>query len=208
MIEFIEKSIKYREYSKFIFSKSIDLIFKNLETFGKKFSIKKEELSYLKIIEILDLYFNLSDNESIKNIKKHIKENKKEYTKNKVINLPDIILTGKDLYVRKRINLKINFISNRIVIGKILNFKKLKLNIDLDGIVCIENADPGYDFLFSKNIKGLVTKYGGQNSHMAIRCAELNLPALIGVGEQTYNKILNNKLIRIDCVLKKIELIN
>ena len=208
LIEFIEKSIRYREYSKFIFSKSIDLIFKNLETFGKKFSIKKEELSYLKIIEILDLYFNLSDNESIKNIKNHIKENKKEYTKNKVINLPDIILTGKDLYVRKRINLKINFISNRIVIGKILNFKKLKLNIDLDGIVCIENADPGYDFLFSKNIKGLVTKYGGQNSHMAIRCAELNLPALIGVGEQTYNKILNNKLIRIDCVLKKIELIN
>ena len=208
LIKFIEKSIKYREYSKFIFSKSIDLIFKNLETFGEKFSIKKEELSYLKIIEILDLYFNLSDNESIKNIKKHIKENKKEYIRNKNINLPDIILTGKDLYVRKRINLKINFISNKIIIGKILDFKKLKLNTSLEDIVCIENADPGYDFLFSKNIKGLITKYGGQNSHMAIRCAELNLPALIGVGEQTYNKILNSKSIKIDCVLKKIELIN
>jgi phosphoenolpyruvate-protein kinase (PTS system EI component) len=74
--------------------------------------------------------------------------------------------------------------------------------------VCIENADPGYDFLFNKNIKGLITKYGGQNSHMAIRCAELNLPALIGVGEVNYNKIINNKSIRIDCVLKKIEFIN
>ena len=78
----------------------------------------------------------------------------------------------------------------------------------MDGIICIENADPGYDFLFSKNIKGLITKYGGQNSHMAIRCAELNLPALIGVGEETYNKIKKNKSIKIDCVLKKIELIN
>ena len=201
----MKKSIKYREYSKFIFSKSIDLVFKNLEKFGNKFLIKKEELSYIKIFEILDLYFNLSHNESIK---KHIKENKIEYIRNKNINLSDIILEGKDLYVQKRINLKINFISNKIIIGKVLDYKKAKLNTNLNAIICIENADPGYDFLFSKNIKGLVTKYGGQNSHMAIRCAEFNLPALIGVGEQTYNKIINSKSIKIDCVLKKIEFIN
>ena len=78
----------------------------------------------------------------------------------------------------------------------------------LDGIICIENADPGYDFLFSKNIKGLITKYGGQNSHMAIRCAELNLPGLIGVGEKVYNKILEKKYIKIDCNLKKIDFIS
>ena len=35
----------------------------------------------------------------------------------------------------------------------------------------IENADPGYDFLLVK-MKGLITKYGGLNSHMAIRCSE------------------------------------
>ena len=37
-------------------------------------------------------------------------------------------------------------------------------------IVLIENADPGYDWIFSKNIKGLITKNGGINSHMSIRC--------------------------------------
>ena len=71
-----------------------------------------------------------------------------------------------------------------------MDYKKINLNSNINGIVCIENADPGYNFLFSKNIKGLITKYGGQNSHMAIRCAELNLPALIGVGEKVYNKII------------------
>ena len=84
---------------------------------------------------------------------------------------------------------KINFISNKIISSKILDFKNLNLSTNLEGIVCIENADPGYDFLFSKNIKGLITKYGGQNSHMAIRCAELNLPALIGVGEKLQQDI-------------------
>ena len=42
---------------------------------------------------------------------------------------------------------------------------------------------------------------------MAIRCAELNLPALIGVGDEAYKKIIKNKSIKIDCVLRKIDLI-
>ena len=49
LINFIKNSIKYRELSKFIFSKSIDLIFENLEKFGKKYDIPKKELSYLDI---------------------------------------------------------------------------------------------------------------------------------------------------------------
>jgi phosphoenolpyruvate-protein kinase (PTS system EI component) len=91
--------------------------------------------------------------------------------------------------------------------SKVIEFRKVNLKKKLNSIVCIENADPGFDFLFSKNIKGLITKYGGQNSHMAIRCAELNLPALIGVGEENYTKIINSKFIKIDCIQNKIELI-
>ena len=68
-----------------------------------------------------------------------------------------------------------------------------------DKIVFIENADPGYDFIFTKKIKGLVTKYGGANSHMAIRCAELGIPAAIGVGEDNFDKYIKNSLIQLDC---------
>ena len=77
-----------------------------------------------------------------------------------------------------------------------------------EGIICIENADPGYDFLFEKNIKGLITKYGGLNSHMAIRCAELNLPALIGVGEKNFKNICNHNYMKLNCDQNTIELIN
>ena len=47
-------------------------------------------------------------------------------------------------------------------------------------IVLIERADPGYDFIFSSEILGIVTKYGGSNSHLALRCTELAIPAAIG----------------------------
>ena len=43
---------------------------------------------------------------------------------------------------------------------------------------------------------------------MAIRCSELNLPALIGVGEKNFNKIIEHKSLNIDCITKKIELTN
>ena len=74
-------------------------------------------------------------------------------------------------------------------------------------ILCIENADPGYDFIFNFEIKGLVTRFGGANSHMAIRCAELNIPAMIGVGEKNYESITKSGFIKIDTQLKKFDLI-
>ena len=80
--------------------------------------------------------------------------------------------------------------------------KKLKGNI-----VCIESADPGYDFIFSENIAGLVTKYGGANSHMSIRCAELGVPAAIGVGKLLFENISSSKLITLNPSSNRIDII-
>ncbi|GAB4087774.1 hypothetical protein GCM10028785_04430 [Hydrogenophaga soli] len=50
-------------------------------------------------------------------------------------------------------------------------------------IVLLRQADPGFDWLFNHQIAGLITVWGGANSHMAIRCAERGLAAAIGCGE-------------------------
>ena len=64
-----------------------------------------------------------------------------------------------------------------------------------------------YDYLFTKGIKGLITKFGGVNSHMSIRCSELSIPAAIGIGEKNFSKINKAKLIRLDCKHEKLELV-
>ena len=69
----------------------------------------------------------------------------------------------------------------------------------------IESADPGYDFIFTRKISGLITKYGGVNSHMAIRCAELNIPAVIGIGEKNFQEIEAQQALNIDCKLEIIK---
>ena len=42
---------------------------------------------------------------------------------------------------------------------------------------------------------------------MAIRCMELGLPAVIGIGENNYNSLTKSTLLEIDCDLKKVNVI-
>ncbi len=207
-IFFLKESIKLREYSKYIFTKNIDMIFKYLKIFTKKFNLKVEDLSYLKIGKILDMYYNLSiykikGNLNNYGIENHIYHNKKEYKFNYPIKLPEVITSIKDLYYTKNSS-KINFIGSKKTFGEILYLDVIKENAYNKKIVCIENADPGFDFIFTKKINGLITKYGGINSHMAIRCAELNLPAAIGVGNDLFNQIIKSNKLLLDCEQKKI----
>jgi hypothetical protein len=70
----------------------------------------------------------------------------------------------------------------------------------IDGrIVAIESADPGFDWIFSRPILGLVTRFGGANSHMAIRCAEFGLPAAIGCGEQIFERVVQSGVVSLNC---------
>ena len=104
-----------------------------------------------------------------------------------------------------------NFIgTNRITaeLKLITNIDTNNLNISLEGkIIIIENADPGFDWIFANKIAGLITMYGGGNSHMAIRAAEYQLPAAIGVGVSLFKKLLISNLIELDCNKKTIKTI-
>ena len=51
--------------------------------------------------------------------------------------------------------------------------------------------------LFGQGIVGLVTLYGGANSHMAIRAAEFGLPAAIGIGEQRYRELAQARVLEL-----------
>ena len=74
------------------------------------------------------------------------------------------------------------------------------LSEDIAGkIVMLRSADPGYDWIFSRAIKGFITEYGGMNSHMAIRAAELCIPAVIGCGGELFQRWGGADRLEIDC---------
>lgn len=74
-------------------------------------------------------------------------------------------------------------------------------------IVMIESADPGYDWIFAPGIKGLITMYGGANSHMAIRAGELGIPAVIGAGAKRFEQYRQAEVVEIDALLKTVRIL-
>ena len=205
----LKKSIEYREYGKFIFSKSINCIFENLIKFGKKLKINRKDLQYVSIKKILDSYSVLETEKLASILKKDIVNNKKSFEILKQIKFPDFITSSNDVYCHKIKSSRGNYITNKKISGDLIYLNKMNnFNRLNKKIVILENADPGFDFIFSYQIKGLITKYGGANSHMAIRCLELNIPAIIGIGEEGFDKICETNMVEFDCEQKTYKIVN
>lgn len=138
-------------------------------------------------------------------MRKSILKNKKQYLLTSAILLPELIFSQQDIEMFFYPSSKPNFISHNKIESEIVLLKNDN-NVSInDKIVLIENADPGFDWIFSHNIKGLVTKYGGVASHMAIRCAEFNLPAAIGCGDKIFNNLRKYNKIVLDCINYKVK---
>ena len=73
------------------------------------------------------------------------------------------------------------------------------------GIVVVDRADPGWEWLFGGEVSGIVTAQGGANSHLAVRCAELGIPAAIGIGEDTMRTLRLATTLRLDCRNRRVE---
>ena len=203
-------AIYYREYSKLIFSKAVDEVLNNLEKLGKEIDIKKNDLKYLSIKDILNYHSTLDVVKLKKILNQKIKFEKKQDKISKLIDLPDLITSVKDIYLYKNLKVTANYITNKTARGKVIelkNFNKDYKNIN-GKIILIENADPGYDFIFSYKINGLITKYGGSNSHMSIRCMELGIPGIIGIGEKNYSLIKSSTSIEINSLQKNFKILN
>ena len=199
-------AIKLREDFKFKFTKAIDLLFKYISNLGNEIQISKDDLAFLSIDVLLNSYSNLDGQKLYLILKNEIKKNKKYHKYLEQIKLPDFINKKEEIYTYYNMKTSANYVTKKIALGNVYQISDEKFNKEnLDNkIILIENADPGYDFIFAYKIKGLITKYGGANSHMSIRCLELNIPAVIGIGEEKFNGLLLKNYVEIDCNQKKV----
>ena len=168
--------------------------------------MSEKKIKYISIHTIKKLFNNVNYLDIIKILSSEVEISKKEYERNKFIKLPSNIYDENNIYFFSQIKNEPNFTTNKNITADIIILKELnKFKNYNNKIVCIENADPGYDFLFSHKIKGLITKYGGVNSHMAIRCNEMGVPSAIGVGDQIFEKILSAQAVQLNCMNKTIK---
>ncbi len=207
LLKFIEETIKYRESFKFEFTVSLSLALEILADVGEQIGFDRKMLSYLSVESLR----GVSPSSGIQEIqdlwRSQIEGRKLIEGLFNYLSMPSLIFGRHDIDVIHSHIIRPNFVSNKIVTEEMLDIESLATeDYDLTSgrIVLLEKADPGYDWIFSKGIVGLITRYGGVASHMAIRCAEFNIPAAIGCGEVIYKDLQSKNIAQLDCVNKTI----
>lgn len=204
LFEFIRKAIEGREFAKFVFTKNVNSILNLLHQEGKKLGFSLEELSHLDIACVIRLYSEALDIREV--ISESIKSGQKQYEIAQKISLPPLIVNEEDIFSFYISSSQPTFVTQKKIVAPSIFINSP--NDDLKGkIVLIESADPGFDWIFSRGIAGLITLYGGANSHMAIRASELGIPAVIGAGEKSFQQWRKGKTLEIDAASKLVRVI-
>lgn len=137
-----------------------------------------------------------------------IEEGKRSHEVALRVELPELIVNKSEIEVFIPFDEEPNFITTKRVQAELIKLNAATLPDEIkDRIVLIPHADPGYDWLLAMPIAGLITMYGGANSHMSIRAAELSIPAAIGTGEQIYKTLSSAIELALDCESRRIEVI-
>ncbi|OVE77647.1 hypothetical protein BVX99_02120 [bacterium F16] len=197
---FASQFIQAREKYKFIFTRTLSHVLELIRQKGNSLDFDTQKLSVLTLEQVIAL-----DPRNCEAIKK-LATAAAEY--NRIcqhLPLPPLVFGPESLLIQEYPGSNPNFVGTENVDGEVCLINHKDEHKELNGrIIFIESADPGYHWIFSHDIVGLVTKYGGIASHMAICCAELGIPAAIGCGEkfETYKKC---QKVGLDCRNKVIE---
>ncbi|MCH9610109.1 MAG: L-glutamine kinase [Chlamydiales bacterium] len=196
---FLKTAIEGREHSKFVFTKTLSKTLSYIEELGEEHGFAKEQLQHMDVGVIKQLYSSSTD--IAETMGASIDEGCKKAHLMKLIQLPPLITKTKQLYGFFLPTDEPNFITLKRGRGVVKGAESKEIE---GAVVCIPSADPGYDWIFSHKIAALITMYGGMNSHMAIRAAELSIPAVIGAGETLYERWSSAKELEVDCLNRRV----
>ena len=192
---FVRDAIAGREAGKFVFTKALSDAIELLAAAGADLGFTREELAHVRIDEFLRLRDALDDPTAF--VARRVAEGTEAHHVALAVALPGQIAGPMDALCFEQPAAEPNFVGRHVVEAPVL--VSPGADEDVAGtIVLIPSADPGFDWLLARDIVGLVTMFGGANSHMAVRAAECGLAAAVGVGETRFAVLAGAAVIRLD----------
>ena len=197
---FIRNSLIMREELKFEFTRNLSDALELIAEAEKDLGFSRKDIAYLNINTIFSFYKKHPKSKLKSLLRKRIEEKKYQSKINNHLVLPSIIRSKNDFELIQYHSSKPNYITEKTISSEIINLNRRGEVFDLENkIILLEQADPGYDWIFTRNPAALITKYGGVASHMSIRCSEVGLAAAIGCGEIIYETLHNASKVLLDC---------
>lgn len=206
LLDFIKRVVEGREYGKFVFTRNLSKAIQILGKIGETYGLSKEECAYINIQAVRELYMSTKDTEM--NLKRAVQKGREEFELTKSLTLPPLILNAEDIWSFYYPDTEPNYITLGCVDGEALVLEGTVDSREIkDKILLIQSADPGYDWIFAHGIRGFITKYGGANSHMAIRAGELGIPAVVGVGTKRFEQYKKAGILEINALVKNVRIL-
>lgn len=203
LFDFLQAGIELRELAKFHFTRNLSDALAQVAEYGAQWGISREDLAYCDISVFKELHVAAADPKEA--LLCSIEQGKARYQETLKVSLPPLIARPEDVWAFEWPETAPNFITQKQVTAPVVS---CEVRESLAGaVVCIPNADPGFDWLFAYPIAGLITAWGGANSHMAIRAGELGLPAVIGTGEVLYRHWSGAQRLHLDCAGRRVEVL-
>lgn len=200
LLPFLAAAISGREEAKFRFMRSVNAALEAIARIGGELGLSRDELSHVPVEEFRRLATDSASTALSAHLRRLSSYNEKRWQLSRLLRLPEVICHPDEVFAFRQGRERPNFITRKHVVAATAVVEVGTPPGGLEGkVVLIEAADPGYDWLFGHNIAGLVTRYGGVASHMAIRAAEFGLPAAIGCGGDLFDTLRRAPYIDLDC---------
>ena len=204
LFDFIKGAIEGREYAKFVFTKSLSDVLVHFGELGGEHALTVEQCSFADIACVKDLYASSAGVREV--LLRSVSAGEAGYAITQRINLPPLITSPEDVFAFHLPRSEPNFITLGRATAEVASTDAGREGIT-GKILLIPSADPGFDWIFAQGIAGFITMFGGVNSHMAIRAAELNVPAVIGAGEAYFHAWSRARVLEIDCANKQVRIL-
>lgn len=204
LLNYARKAIAGREFVKFVFTRTLSDALSMVVRWGEYHGLSRDDLSYLDWPVIARCLSNPVMDDVDRHYLDIAETARRSMAAAYAFRLAHIIFGVRDIYVATLNRSVPNYVGIGSASGPAVQLEAntpTSVNIK-DMIVCIENADPGFDWIFTKGPSALITRFGGANSHMAVRCAEFGLPAAIGCGDQIYQRVVAASSVELNCAEK------
>lgn len=204
LFDFIKAAIEGREFAKFLFTRHLSDLLEEIATLAAGWGWNREDCSFLDIQVLCRALHSSRDLKEV--METSIAQGRQEYALTQTLVLPPLITRPEQIWQFYLEPGTPNYITQGRVQGPV-RFCEAPPESLKGAILLIPSADPGYDWIFNHGIAGLITLYGGVNSHMAIRAGEMGIPAVIGAGEVLYQQWQKAQLLEIDAATRQVRIL-
>ncbi|GAA3084100.1 PEP-utilizing enzyme [Kribbella aluminosa] len=200
---FIRSAITARELGKFELSAWISDILTCLQTVGESLGHTPDDVAFWRLRDVRGLR---AGSLSAAQLRDRVEVRRERYAVTQRLHLPATMADPLDVRCFATGHGQPTYVGTGSAAGLVKVAPQP--DDDLDGIVVLTSADPGFEWLFSRRVRGIITLYGGANSHLAVRCAEAGVPAAMGVGQTIYDQLTRARSVHLNCASQTIDIVS